>query len=76
MTHDGRVAASEIDELLADFRKKHYELHRQWTAAVGTPGYVKATWRDRENAQCAEYRDRATALGYPRTAPLLPGGAK
>lgn len=31
---------------------KHYlddiELHRQWTASVGQPGYVKADWMKRE----------------------------
>lgn len=65
-----------IDALLNEFNAKHEELHREWTAAVGTPGYVKATWRDRDNALCREYRDRATALGYPGTAPLLPSGAR
>lgn len=54
----------EIDRLLAEFRVKHAELHRAWSAEVGTPGYVKAPWRDRANAQVTEYRDKLTALGY------------
>lgn len=65
---DGR---RNIPELLAEFKSKHEALHREWTAAVGTPGYVKAPWRDRDNALTDEYRARLTELGYPRTEPLL-----
>lgn len=65
-----------IERALAEFKAKHEELHRQWTAAVGTPGYVKAPWRDRDNALVAEYRAKLTDLGYPRTEPLIPGGAR
>ena len=71
---DARVAPAAIERLLAEFKVRHETLHREWTLAVGTPGYVKAPWRDRDNALCAEYRDRATALGY--RGPLLPGGAR
>ena len=66
-----------IDQLRAEFKLKHEALHRAWTAAVGTPGYVKAPWRDRDNALVKEYRDRLSAVGYPRDEPLLPyGGAR
>lgn len=70
------IDGNAVDELLAEFKAKHAELHRQWTAVVGTPGYVKAPWRDRDNALVAEYRNKLTAAGYPRDAPLLPGGAR
>lgn len=54
----------QIAALRAEFKAKHDELHREWTAAVGTPGYVKAPWRERDNALTAEYRDRLDRLGY------------
>lgn len=59
-----------IESLLAQYQAKHTELHRAWTAAVGTPGYAKAPWRDRDNALAAEYRGKADELGY--SGPLLP----
>lgn len=67
---------SDIETLLAEFKSKHEALHREWTAAVGTPEYVKAPWRDRDNALVTEYRDKLTDLGYPRTAPMLGTGAR
>ena len=68
--------AAGIEELLAEFKERHEALHREWTAAVGTHGYIKAPWRDRDNALVREYRDKLTALGYPGTSPLLPNGAR
>lgn len=61
-----------VRALLSEFKDRHEALHRAWTAAVGAPGYVKAPWRDRDNALTAEYRERAEALGY--VGPLLPAG--
>lgn len=65
-------SGSEIERLLATFKAKHEQLHREWTAAVGTPGYVKSTWRERDNALVSGYREKLTALGYPKTSPMLP----
>lgn len=67
--------ARRILEVLAQFRSQHEALHCQWTTAVGTPGYVKAQWRARDNALAIEYRETLTALGYPLTLPLLPWAA-
>lgn len=53
-----------IRKALAEFNDKHAALHTEWTAAVGTPGYIRAPWRDRDNALTAEYRARLDALGY------------
>lgn len=65
---------AEVKALLARFAKEHDDLHREWTAAVGTPGYVKAEWRDRDNDLVERYTDATRALGYD--GPLLPGGAR
>ena len=56
-------------ELCAQFAKEHAALHRDWTAAVGKPGYVKAHWRDRDDELVRRYRDAARAIGYD--GPLL-----
>jgi len=63
--------SDEIRALLDEFEAKNHDLHREWTAAVGTPGYVKALWRDRDNALTKAFRDKLTAAGYPRNAPML-----
>lgn len=67
---------SNVVELLDEFKTKHEALHRLWTNAVGTESYVKAPWRDRDNALTAEYRDKLNAAGYPREAPLLASGMR
>lgn len=34
----------------ANYRRVSRALHKLWTRAVGTPGYVKADWRELDNA--------------------------
>ena len=31
-----------------EFQKEHTKLHKEWTAAVGTPNYDKQVFRDKE----------------------------
>lgn len=63
------MTTATVRQLLAEFKERHTALHRDWTAAVGTPGYMKAMWRDRDNALGAEYRAKLERAGY--TGPLL-----
>lgn len=59
-----------VDEVLSEFAKRSAQLHREWTAAVGAPDYVKATWRARDDELCRTYRRELDTLGY--TGPLVP----
>lgn len=63
---------AQINSLLAEYQARDAALLREWTAAAGAPGYVKAAWIDRADAIANEYRDKLTAVGYPRNAALLP----
>lgn len=67
-----KKTAKTPEALLAEFKAKDNELHREWTAAVGTPDYIKRPWLDREDALLKEYREKLTSAGYPVHAPLLP----
>lgn len=69
-------AQGSLTAVLERYRLAHEALHRRWTAAVGTPGYVKDDWRTLDNELARVFRDEATRLGHPPGAPLLQGGAR
>ena len=60
------------DSVMLTYFAAHKALHKLWTEAVGTPGYDKAAWRTLSNGLDKLGRDAATAVGYPRDAPMLP----
>lgn len=70
------TTAPTLAEFRAAFGRAHNELHRLWTAEVGTPGYEKRPWRDLDNALSARGRDVANAIGIPSTEPLIATGAR
>jgi hypothetical protein len=59
------------DRFFACYREVHAIFHAHWSLAVGTIGYEKAHWRQLDNEMTRVWRDLATAIGIPRTEPLL-----
>jgi hypothetical protein len=61
--------AEQVNAVLARYREEHNKLHVQWSATVGTHGYVKQEWMDRAEGMTRRYRSKLDAIGY--TGPLL-----
>jgi len=59
------------EQFFTCFREIHALFHAHWSNAVGAPGYVKANWLQLDNELVRVWRDQATAIGIPRTEPLL-----
>lgn len=57
------------EEFVETYRMTHATLHKLWSAAVGTEGYVKADWRLLDNTLCRYARYVAELIGYK--GPLL-----
>lgn len=58
-----------INVLLTRYRSARTAIHRCWTKAVGTDGYVKDDWMTLDNALSRQFKDSAESLGYH--GPLL-----
>ena len=61
----------QIKAILVSYRYEHAILHREWSAAIDKPGYVKRLWIARNNELIGHFRSALTDLGY--TGPLLGG---
>ncbi len=61
---------NDIESLRARYREANAALHRLWTKAVGTPGYVKADWALLDYALSEAFRKVADTMGH--WGPLLP----
>jgi len=58
-----------MGDFYEQFEIDEAEFHRQWTAAVGTPGYDKSEWTKRYNEHLRRWRNRADQVGIG--GPLL-----
>lgn len=54
----------QVRAVLTRYREEHGKIHDQWSAQVGTPGYVKQEWMDRSEGLIQRYRSQLEALGY------------
>jgi hypothetical protein len=53
-----------VEEQLSKYDEAHRDLHRQWTEAVGTPGYCKTDFQTRDNSLAARFKLMVQAMGY------------
>jgi hypothetical protein len=65
---DGRV--NDLETLRARYRDANDALHRVWTLATGSPGYIKSDWMLLDRALGETFRTLAEAMGH--RGPLLP----
>lgn len=64
------VDSERMVAVISAYRGAHSALHELWSAAVGTPGYDKRTWKTLSNALDKLARDAATAAGWPSNEAL------
>ncbi len=46
-----------------EFQKEHIRLHKEWSAAVGTPGYDKQEFRNKEKELHDKFRENTIKNG-------------
>jgi hypothetical protein len=56
--------SAEHLDLLTRYRAAHNAIHRCWTKAVGTDGYVKDDWMVLDNVLSRQFGDCAESMGY------------